>query len=222
MTPEAASSSGSRSSQPRLAIVVLLLVALFAGLSAAGLTETTRATAAVSGTAATARTTGGAVAFNSSCDQACPSGPSYTASAVRPGAASALTRDWLLPIELGVVSSRNAAEGLSPEIDALSEAHVTDSGTTVLGRFLVYIAKAQSLGASYFDIGDAWNSLSPAEQTAANNHFLDVIAGRGDRVLLSVPKGEVPTTGPLADEIAYLTDEKGYVWVNQWSLRPGG
>ena len=26
----------------------------------------------------------------------------------------------------------------------------------------------------------------------------------------------------LADEIAYLTGEKRYVWVNQWSLRPGG
>jgi len=41
-------------------------------------------------------------------------------------------------------------------------------------------------------------------------------------VLLSTPKGEIGGTGALADEIAYLTGEKGYVWVNQWSLRPGG
>lgn len=103
---------------------------------------------------------------------------------------------------------------------ALSDGH--DRGTTVLGRFPGYITKAQARGASYLDIGDAWNALSPAERTAAKNHFLDVIASRGDRVLLSVPKGEVPDTGPLADEVAYLTGDKGYIWVNQWSLRPGG
>jgi hypothetical protein len=45
------------------------------------------------------------------------------------------------------------------------------------------------------------------ERTAANNHFLDVIAARGDRVVLSVSKAEVPGAGPLADEIAYLTGE---------------
>jgi hypothetical protein len=114
---------------------------------------------------------------------------------------------------------------LSPEVTALSEAHLTDSGTTVLGRFAPgggYIAKAQATGASYFDIGDAWDALTPAERTAANDHFLDVIAERGDRVLLSTPKGQIGGSGALADEIAYLTQEKSYVWVNQWSLRPGG
>jgi RHS repeat-associated protein len=122
-------------------------------------------------------------------------------------------------------SVETAAEGLSSDITAVSEAHLTDSGSTVLGRFEPgggYIAKAQATGASYFDIGDAWDALTPAERTAANNHFLDVIAERGDRVLLSTPKGEIGGTGALADEIAYLTGEKGYVWVNQWSLRPGG
>ena len=118
-----------------------------------------------------------------------------------------------------------AAKGLSPEIKGLSEAHLAGSGTTVLGRFepgAGYIAKAQARDASYFDIGDAWYALTPAQRTAANNHFLDVIAERGERVLLSVPKGPATGTGALADELAYLTREKGYVWVNQWSLRPGG
>jgi hypothetical protein len=116
-----------------------------------------------------------------------------------------------------------APEALTPEVRALSEANLTDSGTTVLGRFPGYIAKAQARGASYFNIGDAWDALAPADRTAANNHFLDVIAERGDRVLTSVPKGEIPETGSaLSDEIAYLTGEKGYSWANQWSLRPGG
>ena len=112
---------------------------------------------------------------------------------------------------------------MSPELRALSEAHITTSGDTVLGRFPGYIAKAEARGASHFDIGSAWNSLSVDERSAANNHFLDVIAERGDRVLLSLTKGEIPETGSsLSDEIRYLTSEKGYRWVNQWSLRPGG
>ena len=92
----------------------------------------------------------------------------------------------------------------------------------MLGSYPGYITKANSRGASYFDIGDTWNTLTPAQRTAANNHFLDVISARGDRVLLSTPKTQIQAGTALADEIAYLTGEKRYVWVNQWSLRPGG
>jgi hypothetical protein len=100
---------------------------------------------------------------------------------------------------------------------------MTDSRDTVLGRYKDqpnYIDKANARRASYFDIGDAWKSLSETQRTAANDHFLDVIAGRGDRVLLSTPKYDIPSGTSLAHEIQYLTQEKGYVWVNQWSLRP--
>jgi hypothetical protein len=116
----------------------------------------------------------------------------------------------------------NAVGGLSDDVARLAESNITASGDTVLGSYPGYITKANSRGASYFDIGDTWNTLTPAQRTAANNHFLDVISARGDRVLLSTPKTQIQAGTALADEIAYLTSEKGYVWANQWSLRPGG
>ena len=108
-----------------------------------------------------------------------------------------------------------------------SRSALTDSApqSLVLGSLAGspnYIDKAQVLTASYFDIGDAWDALSPAERTAANNYFLDQIAARGDRVLLSTPKLQIQSGTALSNEIQYLTQQQGYVWVNQWSLRPGG
>jgi hypothetical protein len=106
---------------------------------------------------------------------------------------------------------------------ALSESNITQSGKTVLGHWDPktggYIAKAQQRGASYFDLGSRWETLTPAQRTAANQHFLDVIAERGDDVLLSVPKTKIRYPSALVDEIKYLTEQKGYRWVNQWSLR---
>jgi RHS repeat-associated protein len=111
---------------------------------------------------------------------------------------------------------------LSDDIVKLAEQHLTNSGDTVLGSYPGYITKANAKGASYFDIGNAWDSLTPAQRTAANNHFLDVIASRGDRVLVSTPKLQIRSGTALSSEIQYLTGEKGYVWVNQWSLRLRG
>lgn len=70
-----------------------------------------------------------------------------------------------------------AANAMSSELQSLSEAHLTDNGITVLGSYPEYITKAQDLGASYFDLGDAWN---PESGPVANSHFIDVIAQRGD------------------------------------------
>ncbi|OWU65929.1 MAG: hypothetical protein CBB60_002170 [Armatimonadetes bacterium Cent15-Ar3] len=119
-------------------------------------------------------------------------------------------------------AAKNAPRGLAPEIRALSEANITGSGRTVLGHYPGYIEKAQRTGASYFDIGDAWNTLTPAQRTSANMHFLDEVAGAGDQIYLSLPKTKIRSGSALADEIQYLTGEKGYQWINQWSLRPGG
>ena len=108
------------------------------------------------------------------------------------------------------------------KVDAFLEANLTGSGRTVLGHYPEYIQKAQRTGASYFDIGDAWNTLTPAQRTSANMHFLDEVAGAGDQIYLSLPKSEIRRGSALADEIQYLTGEKGYQWINQWSLRPSG
>ena len=89
----------------------------------------------------------------------------------------------------------------------------------MLGAFPGYITKARELGASYFDIGKVWESLTDVERWAANKHFLDVIAAKGDQVLLSIPKTKIRPGSSLAKEVQYLVGEKGYQWVNQWALK---
>jgi hypothetical protein len=108
---------------------------------------------------------------------------------------------------------------------AASEAHITQSGVTVLGRynpppgFLFYIDKAQQRGASYFDIGDMWQIMTTAEREAANLHFLNIIGARGDKVILSVPRSQIIPDSALFKEVQYLKDSLNYQWVNQWSLQ---
>lgn len=50
-----------------------------------------------------------------------------------------------------------ATNTLSARHRALALQNMTDSGDTVLGRYPGYINKANSRGASYFDIGDEWD-----------------------------------------------------------------
>jgi hypothetical protein len=135
------------------------------------------------------------------------------------GSARLITLGSVVAPPVGVPSG---TAGLTDDVLQLAERNLTGSGDTVLGSYPGYINRASAKGASYFDVGDAWEALTPAQRTAANNHFLDIIASRGDRVLLSVPKYQIQQGTALADEVAYLTSQKGYVWVNQWSLRPGG
>jgi hypothetical protein len=111
--------------------------------------------------------------------------------------------------------------GLSDDVVGLATRNITNSGDTVLGHFPGYLTKANSKGASYFDIGDAWNGLTPSQRWAANTHFLDTRIAAGDRVLLSVPKGDIRPGSYLAQEVQYLTSN-GYRWTNQWSLVPRG
>ncbi len=122
--------------------------------------------------------------------------------------------------ESGAVAT--VPRGLSDDILRLTERNLTSSGDTILGSYPGYINKASARGASYFDIGDAWKGLNDAERWAANRYFLDTVANRGDRILLSTPKSGIQPNTWLAREVEYLTQDRGYVWVNQWSLRPGG
>jgi hypothetical protein len=105
----------------------------------------------------------------------------------------------------------------------LAEQNVTYTGKTVLGHWDKvtggYVAKAKEMGASFFEVDPkVWDALSPQERWAANKHFLDVVAAKGDQVDLSVPKYEIRQNTSLAKEIDYLTKEKGYQWLNQRSL----
>ncbi|MBB5788752.1 DUF6531 domain-containing protein [Jiangella mangrovi] len=117
-----------------------------------------------------------------------------------------------------------AVAGLTDEQIQLATQHVTNSGDTVLGRHPGYINKAEARGASYFDIGkQKWDEYTAQgfDPWALNVYFLDDRIAAGDRILLSVPKGEIPLGGYLQREIDYLL-ANGYQWVNQWSLRPRG
>ncbi|URA09145.1 hypothetical protein [Thermospira aquatica] len=105
----------------------------------------------------------------------------------------------------------------------LVEMNIKNNEKTVIGHWDSitggYIAKAKKMNASYFDLGDVWNSLTVAERKAANQYFLDIIANNGDDIYLSVPKSHIKADSWLQWEIQTLTETKGYRWVNQWMLR---
>jgi hypothetical protein len=119
------------------------------------------------------------------------------------------------------LAAANEVEVLSKELTELSEAKITGSGDTVIGPYGGYIDKAESRGASHFDIGSRWGDVGDEIGWKMNTHFLDVIGRAGDRVLLSVQKQLIDPLGFTAREVQYLQDSWGYVWKNQWSLRPG-
>ena len=117
-------------------------------------------------------------------------------------------------------------EHMSDELVELSEQHVTGSGETVIGPFNPpsggpsYIEVAEENGASYFDIGDAWDETSPIERQAANQHLLDVAIENGDTVRLSFDPTELSPTSYTWTEIRYL-QRNGYVWIDDVTLAPG-
>ena len=113
-------------------------------------------------------------------------------------------------------------DGLTDRMKELAEQHITNSGTTVLGHWSLYIERAHELGASYFDIGPGeWDALvkSGRDPWLLNEHFLANRVAAGDRILLSIEKSMIREKSYLEDEIAYL-ERQGYRWVNQWSLHP--
>ncbi|OBG23313.1 hypothetical protein [Mycobacterium sp. 852002-51057_SCH5723018] len=121
----------------------------------------------------------------------------------------------------------NPLDHMSDQLLALSEQHLTGSGETVLGPFRPagggpsYIEVAQQHGASYFDIGDAWNSATPVERLAANQHVLDVAIANGDKVTLSVPFDMVNPDTFTGAEIRYL-ELHGYRQINDTTWVPPG
>ncbi|BBU24752.1 hypothetical protein PFJ02_23430 [Mycobacterium xenopi] len=116
---------------------------------------------------------------------------------------------------------------MSPELRALSEQHLTGSGETVIGPFrpdgggLSYIQVADERGASYFDIGDAWNAATPTERLAANQHVLDVAIANRDTVTLSVPFNMIKPDTFTAAEIRYL-ELHGYRQISDTTWVPAG
>ncbi|TAM62943.1 hypothetical protein [Mycobacterium sp.] len=119
----------------------------------------------------------------------------------------------------------NPLNYMPPELRAMSEAHLTGSGETVLGPYKnpfggpSYIDLAQQRGASYFDIGDAWNSSTPVEQLAANQHVLDIAIANRDTIRLSTSIDSVLDNTYTAAELKYLM-EHGYQAADGYTLVP--
>ncbi len=121
-------------------------------------------------------------------------------------------------------NATNTASGLSDDVLRLADSHLTRSGETVLGHYADdYIGLAQSRGASYFDIGDAYSGLTPTQQWAANQRVLDAAISNGDRITLATSRLNIRPGSPLASEISYLTGSTGnYQWLDDMTLVPGG
>src|SRR5262249_45721354 len=62
----------------------------------------------------------------------------------------------------------------------------------------------RDLGASYFDIGDAWNAATSTERLAANQHLLDIAIKNKDTITLSVPFYRIEPNTFTAAEIRYF------------------
>ncbi|MEE2851229.1 MAG: hypothetical protein VX424_01045 [Actinomycetota bacterium] len=114
---------------------------------------------------------------------------------------------------------------MPPDLRALSEQHLTGSGETVLGPYKnplggpSYIDFAQQRGASYFDIGDAWNSATPVERLAANQHVLDIAIANRDTIKLSTSIDRILDNTYTAAELNYLKAH-GYQVIDGYTLVP--
>ncbi|MEB3051058.1 DUF4226 domain-containing protein [Mycolicibacter sp. MYC123] len=119
----------------------------------------------------------------------------------------------------------NPLDHMSPELRVLSEQHLTGSGETVLGPFtpidggLSYMKFAEQRGASYFNIGDAWYTVTETQRMAANQHVLDIAITNNDVITLSVPFRDVEASTYTAAEIRYL-EANGYRRTGENTLIP--
>lgn len=84
-------------------------------------------------------------------------------------------------------------------------------GTTVLGKYPDYINLASELNAKRFNIPtEIWRKMTPAEQWAANQKFLDRMITRGDNIVLSNKVTDINSvSGAFRKELDYLMG-KGY------------
>lgn len=119
----------------------------------------------------------------------------------------------------------NPLSYMTPELRAMSEEHLTGSGETVVGPFRPpgggpsYIQVADDRGASYFSLGDAWNSFTPTEQLAVNQHVLDIAIANRDKITMSVPFYRVAPNTYTAAELRYL-EAHGYRRIGENTLMP--
>src|SRR5690606_6551431 len=100
---------------------------------------------------------------------------------------------------LGLAGAKQAGVRAAPQV-----------GRTVLGHYPAYVEKAAELGARRFNVpANIWNKMSPAQQWAANQKFLDRMIARGDQVILATQANAARAGSFFARELQYLKSQ-GY------------
>jgi RHS repeat-associated protein len=83
--------------------------------------------------------------------------------------------------------------------------------TCVLGKYPAYVEMANSIGADYLNVPtDIWNAMSPAEQWATNQAFLDTQIAKGEPIFLASPTSAANAGSFFAQELDYMAG-KGYL-----------
>ena len=82
-------------------------------------------------------------------------------------------------------------------------------GVSTIGHYPDY-TEAAKLGAKHFEVPPGvWEKMSPAEQWAANQKFLDRAIARGDRFFLATPLNQMRPNSAYAREVDHLL-KNGY------------
>ena len=93
---------------------------------------------------------------------------------------------------------------------------VAVGSTAVIGSFPGYVAKANEVGARFFQVPiNTWNKMTSAEQWRANKAFLDTAISKGS-VFLVEAASAIKDGSYLQKEINYLL-QNGYQWLDDLS-----
>jgi hypothetical protein len=78
--------------------------------------------------------------------------------------------------------------------------------------------KEQEHKENYYKPDENVTFLTHTHGWRANQHFLDVIAARGDNIVLATPRSHIPEDTELFRELRYLIDRWGYLWIDETHL----
>lgn len=87
----------------------------------------------------------------------------------------------------------------------------------VIGHFPEYIELGERLGSRLFSVPThVWDAMSPAEQWAANQRFLDRGIRAGAEFIMATKREAIRLGSALEKEVSYLL-QNGYQWAHDGS-----
>ncbi|MGB7606759.1 MAG: RHS repeat-associated core domain-containing protein, partial [Lutisporaceae bacterium] len=119
--------------------------------------------------------------------------------------------------ELGGAFLSQMIKGISGGIKYVNKAGEVVEGATsteipqkVIGHYPEYVDMSNKLGTKPFSVpGNIWNKMTPTEQWAANQKFLDRAIAKGSEFNLATPIDKIHSGSYLQKEIEYLISQ-GY------------